>query len=297
MSSPAPVNSWVGVVAVSASVIIFGLAPPLARLAYDAGSNPVTLVEVRFLAASTMLLALLAWRRRRDRSPLGGAPIPLLLVIGIATAISSGGYMGAVEHIPASMASLLFYTFPIQVTFLAAALGQERLTALRLGAGAVCLVGVALAIGVAPVFPNLIGVAMALAAASGVATLIVLSAKAMQRMNQLAVQASSTLTALACFTIWLISSGGPAWPTTSMGWMALIVAALSSAVANIIFLFGLGKIGAGRAALLANLEPLTVLALAPLILNEHLTWLQLCGAGLVLAAITILPILEAQKRV
>ena len=82
-----------------------------------------------------------------------------------------------------------------------------------------------------------------------------------------------------------------------MGWIALMVAALSSAVANIIFLFGLGKIGAGRAALLANLEPLTVLALAPVILNEHLTWLQLAGAGLVLAAITILPILETQKRV
>lgn len=296
MSSPARSNSWVGVAAVSLSVIVFGLAPPLARLAYDAGSNPVTLVVVRFLAASTMLLLLLAWRRRRDRSPLGRAPVSLLLVIGIATAISSGGYMGAVEHIPAGMASLLFYTFPIQVTFLAAALGQERLTALRLGAGAVCLVGVALAIGVAPVFPNLIGVAMALSAASGVATLIVLSAKAMQRMNQLAVQASSTLIALVFFMIWLASSGGPAWPTTSMGWAALMVAALSSAVANIIFLYGLGKIGAGRAALLANLEPLTVLALAPLILNEHLTWLQLAGAGLVLAAITILPILESRKR-
>lgn len=296
MSSPARSNSWVGVAAVTSSVIVFGLAPPLARLAYDAGSNPVTLVEVRFLAASTMLLLLLAWRRRRDRSPLGRAPIPLLLVIGIATAISSAGYMGAVEHIPAGMASLLFYTFPIQVTFLAGALGQERLTALRLGAGAVCLVGVALAIGVAPVFPNLIGVAMALSAASGVAVLIVLSAKAMQRMDQLAVQTSSTLIALFCFTVWLISSGGPAWPTTSMGWMALMVAALSSAIANILFLFGLGKIGAGRAALLANLEPLTVLALAPLILNEHLTWLQFAGAGLVLAAITILPILESQKR-
>jgi drug/metabolite transporter (DMT)-like permease len=41
---------------------------------------------------------------------------------------------------------------------------------------------------------------------------------------------------------------------------------------------------------------LTVLALAPLILNEHMTWLQLAGAGLVLSAITILPILESQKR-
>ena len=297
MSNPATTNSWVGVVAVSLSVIVFGLAPPLARLAYDAGSDPVTLVVVRFLAASAMLLALLAWRRRRDRSPLGRAPIPLLLLIGIATAISSGGYMGAVEHIPAGMASLLFYTFPILVTFLASALGQERLTALRLGAGAVCLIGVALAIGVAPVMPNPIGVVMALAAAGGVATLIVLSAKAMQAMNQLAVQACSAVTALACFTIWLILSGGPSWPATSTGWIALMVAALSSAIANIIFLFGLGKIGPGRAALLANLEPLVVLALAPLLLNEHLTWLQLCGAGLVLAAITILPILETRKRV
>jgi drug/metabolite transporter (DMT)-like permease len=51
--------------------------------------------------------------------------------------------MASVELIQAGMASLLFYTFPILVTLLAWALGQESLTLARLGAGAVCLVGVA----------------------------------------------------------------------------------------------------------------------------------------------------------
>ncbi len=137
---------------------------------------------------------------------------------------------------------------------------------------------------------------MALSAAAGAAAMMVLGARAMQRMNQLAVQTCTTLFACGCFTIWIVLSGGPAWPTGSLGWMALVGASLSSAIANIIFLYGVGKLGAGRAALLANLEPLTVLALAPLILNEHLTWLQLVGAGLVLTAITILPVWETRKR-
>ncbi len=296
MTSVARSKTLVGVAAVIAAAIIFGLAPPLARLSYDAGSNPVTLVGLRFATAAGVLILLLMWRNRRLSTPIGRAPILTLVVIGFATALASGGYMASVELIPAGMASLLFYTFPIQVTFLAWALGEERLTLARLAAGAVCLLGVALAIGVAPVFPNLTGVAMALAAAGGVATLIALSAKIMQRMDQLAVQTVSTLIALACFTIWLIAAGGPSWPTGGMGWTALIGAAISSALANILFLFGVGRIGAGRAALLANLEPLTVLALAPLLLDEHLTATQLFGAGLVLAAITILPILEARKH-
>ena len=296
MNSPSQKKIWIGTIAVIGAAIAFGVALPLARLAYEAGSNPATLVEIRFLIAIILLSFLIHRRRTRLPALTSHAPLITLLIVGLASALASGGYMASVELIPAGMASLLFYTFPIQVTLLAWALRQEPLTAARLIAGSFCLVGVGLAIGVAPVLPNLLGVALALIAAAGVATLIVLSARIMRVMDQLVVQASSTLIATFCFTIWMVSTGGPAWPTGTIGWVALLGSAGISAIANICFLTALGWIGPGRAALLTNLEPVTVLALAPLLLNEHLSALQLAGAALVLATITILPAWESRTR-
>ena len=55
--------------------------------------------------------------------------------------------------------------------------------------------------------------------------------------------------------------------------------------AVVLYLQGIRGLGPSQAAVVSTLEPLFTIVLAWLVLGQHLSWLQLAGAALVLAGV------------
>jgi probable blue pigment (indigoidine) exporter len=67
-------------------------------------------------------------------------------------------------------------------------------------------------------------------------------------------------------------------------WPVLVAGSLGAALPTVLYVLGIRRIGAPRAAILAMIEPLTGVTLAALLLGEGLQPIQALGGALILAA-------------
>ena len=74
-------------------------------------------------------------------------------------------------------------------------------------------------------------------------------------------------------------------PATREGWIAFTAVPVVYSVGLICFFIAVGAMGAVRASLFMNLEPIAAIILGFTLLGQVLTPLQLLGAGLVVSAI------------
>jgi drug/metabolite transporter (DMT)-like permease len=271
-----------GLAASLIAVVAFAALSIFATLAARAGVPLGTLLPIRFGLAAAVLLVTAARRgdlpRRRD------AALAFLLGAGLFAG-QAAAFLAAVRRIDAPLAAALLYTYPALVTVGAIALGRERLrtrTAVALG-----LVGTGTAIALAAggvAGSDTVGLILALAAAAGYATYLLLADGILRRIHPFA------LAGLVCLGAALASlgaadlDGGLRFGFGLDGWMWLAaVGVISTALPQGAFLLGVHHLGATRASLVATLEPLVTAAIAIAVLGSTIGPWQACGAGLVVA--------------
>jgi len=99
----------------------FGLITSLAKLTYDEGASPPTVVFFRLLSGSLLMGVLSAWTHRKKLHPAKIKPkvsntwtvAVLVGVTGISISVMSLGYLGSVKYIPVSLSVLPFFHLPI----------------------------------------------------------------------------------------------------------------------------------------------------------------------------------------
>jgi drug/metabolite transporter (DMT)-like permease len=85
-------------------------------------------------------------------------------------------------------------------------------------------------------------------------------------------------------------AGQPLDPGTvpSAAWPGLVaIGFVASFLAIQTFYAGARRLGAAQAALVSTVEPVYIVVLAALVLDQHLTPIQLVGAGLILVGVVI----------
>ena len=272
-----------GLLAALFSACLYAVATLSAALAYDAGSNPATVIWIRFLFSSTTLfLVALALRRRlrparRDWLPLVG--------VALGAFGTTNGYLTSVAFIPVSLAVLIFYTFPLVVGIAEPLIQRRRVGARVLLCSLVAFAGLALALG--PSFDSLDWRGILLAAVASGAALIAFLAT-----GKLSPQAdsigSSALTLFACFLgmcLVLPLTSSFSLPQATIGWLGLAAAAVLFMAAYFLQLLALRLAPAGPVALIFNVEPALTVVLAWLILSTSLNLVQAIGVALVIAAL------------
>ena len=278
-----------------ASGAAFGAMAIFAKLAYGQGATVGTVLAVRFtLAAALFWLLMLRTGGVRELRSLPRRDIRAGLALGACGyAIQSGCYFAALEHIEASLLSLLLYTFPAMVAAAAVVLGRERMTPRRLTALALASSGLVLVLagaGAGSAGLDAIGVALGLSAAVVYSAYILVSDGVVGRMSP------AVLSALVCSgaAVSLITGSAalgqlrPAEVSTAgWGWLACI-AVVSTVVAISFFFAGLRRVGPTAASILATVEPLVTVLLAFLVFGETLGAVQIAGGTLVLAAVVVL---------
>ncbi len=278
--------------------------PVLAKLLYRHSElAPLEIASWRFLLA-TPLVWLYLWARRPPWRRYGGPRVPrrhLLLLGAIYSAASLLAFLG-LREIPASLYTILFYTYPLLVALLARLLGT------RLGRGgwlalALTSLGVLLVLvpdlgGLRPEGATLRGMAIALANAT-VAALYFLASKHylrnLRESDDLARAVGWTMLTIAILMLVVSLFVGLRAPASAASAVLLLALAVSATALPILALnIGIQRLGAAHAAIIAMMEPFLTLLLAAFLLSETLQALQWLGGALILLSVLALEIRNAR---
>lgn len=255
----------------------------LSRLAFDAGTNALTVLAARFALVSAVFLFWLRLRRRPLQLPLRTALAAF--AIGAVFWLQTGGYLSAIAFIPVSLAVLLFYTYPLLTVLLVSVLERRRPDVVDSGAVLAALLGLALVLEVSLQSLHPLGVLFALSGACAGAVVLVWSRRVLGDADParvlLHMSAGGLVVALAVtpmFTGYAVTRG-------LAGHGALGAALVCFVLFYAAMFAGLGRIGPVRTAIVMNLEPPVTIVLAVVLLGERMTGVQLVGAGLVVVSI------------
>jgi drug/metabolite transporter (DMT)-like permease len=257
----------------------------LANLAYDGGTNTVTLQLVRFTLVIAALSAYVTWKRQSWR--LSGKVLALALALGVLQGFSSFTYVGSLRYIPTSLAVIIVFTYPSLVSLLAHLAGDERLSRRRGAALALSFAGLAIAFELSLKGLDLLGVGMAVAASVSFAVTLVWSGRLMKRTSAVAVWFHMGIVNLVLLATIGVLGRSLAWPVTNLGWIGMFGMALAFTFGFIGFGAALYLIGPSLSAILNNLEPVVAVVLSILVLREPFGPWQVIGGSLVMAGVML----------
>lgn len=277
---------------VVASSACFATLAVLTRLAYAEGGRPLPLLSWRFAIAAALMMVLLA-ARQRDALVRGLRDLPRYAALSLTGyGAASICFFFSLQHITASVATVLLYAYPAIVAVAEAVLDRKRMSASRWGTIGLAFIGCALAAGVldAKIIVDLTGVLLALGAALGYALFTVLSDRLVGERPRLVLMAYTfALSAIGVGLITVIAGESLSplgWSPTL--WVVLgLMVLLPTYAAVMLFLRGVHELGASRAALVSTMEPVFTVALAIIVLGERLTVAQSVGAVMVVAGIAL----------
>jgi drug/metabolite transporter (DMT)-like permease len=276
-----------GVALIALSAAFFGSLAVFGKFADRMGIPLTELLAVRFSAAALILWGLglvrrerLWWGRRSAGFVLMG-----LLYVGQAAA-----YFTSLKTIPAAVTSILLYLYPALVMLMAAAFLGERLTRVRVLALVIAGSGVFTVVnplGSGGGSIDSVGLLFGLSTAAIYATYILVGRALLRDVP--AVVATASIATTAGITLAVVGvAGGQLRPLNVGGWaLALSMAVVATAIPATMFLAGLARVGATRAAIISTLEPATTVVLATLMLGENLGPLRLVGGAMILTAAVV----------
>jgi len=289
---------YTGVALVLLSTLGFGLMPIFALFTFGEGVNVVTLLQLRFLFAALFLFAYL--RLRGEKIAVSRRELAMLFVLGgVLYACQSSFYFSSVRYIPASLAVLLLYTYPVFVALLSVVVDKEKLTVGTVLAMVLSTAGLTLILGASPTEVSPLGVLLALGAAVAYSIYIVLG-------NRVVKQLSPTITTafVALFASLSLSASGLAtdslhYHLTLHAWLTLMaIVAFSTIMAMLTLFRGLELIGPTKASILSMVEPLITFGFSALFFAERLTLTQLAGGvAVLLGAVLVIRAWEQVKDI
>jgi drug/metabolite transporter (DMT)-like permease len=263
------------------STVAYGSLPILAKIAFAAGVRTAGLLAWRFVGACA-LFSLLA----RGAPSLALGTRLTLWGLGVIFVANTICYFGALQSIPASTASLIFYAYPVIVTLLSAALGLDRLTLRGVGAAFMVVSGCAITAGAVAGSPR--GIVLALATAFIYASYVMLGSRFAAGIPSETVSLHVTQACALIFLPLALLRGGLVLPSAPAAWGTVAVLTVFCTVVPIrAFLAGLARVGPARAAVVSSLEVLVTISLAAAVLHERIGPRQWAGGALILGGVLL----------
>ncbi len=273
----------VGIAIALAAAAGFALANTSASVAYQGGSNALTVAATRFLVPTA---ALIVWLRVSGVSlVLPQRDALAAIALGVVTALYTWALLRSFSSIPFALAILIFYLFPLMAAVIVAGFGWEKFSWKTGAAIVLALAGLALALDVRGGNLNTEGVALAFLAAAGLAVVIAVSSRVFGSGDARPLTLYMAATASVVLFIVCAGSGGFAWPHTASGWIGFAAAAALYGFAMIAFFIAITMIGPVRASLLSYADAVISAGLGVVVLGQALTLIQIGGITLVILAL------------
>lgn len=283
-----------GYLLVAASAVTFSAKGIVAKLIYANGVDPVTLLAIRFsLALPLFWLTLYFYPSEKTgiKDLLILAASGLLGLYGAALADFYG-----LRYIDASLERIILYSYPAMVVVWAALFFKERLGTRKIASIIMTYAGLMLAL---KVFGGILsadirtGAILVLFSALIYSFSYIITEALSKRVSGVKISTytmtAATFAFLGTWRFETIPSGAGTWG------LLVVLAVLCTYVPVLTIALGIKRIGAGRAAIVGFIGPVSTAILAYLILGEKLDRVQLAGMAIVLAGVLVIST-EGRKK-
>ena len=297
-----PAHPVVGYAMVAIAATLFAINGTVSKVILGSGIDAAQLTEVRcagaLLGLTLIALATRPWSLRLRREEL-----PLIVALGVGgLALVQWSYFFAIHRVAIGIALVIQFVGPILVALWARFVYGEQVRARIWVALALALTGLLLIVEVWQTNrPNAAGLAAAAFAAVTYAAYILLAEEGVRRRDAISLSAWGFLFATVFWSLlapwWnfpgervedrvsllgnLASSHLPIWAL--MAWMVV----LGTIVPFALVVAALQRISATRAGITAMLEPVVAIVIAWAWLGESLDPVQLSGAAVTLAGVSL----------
>jgi len=276
------------------SAIGFGTVPILALFAYAGGINVITLLFLRFTLASVLLFLYILLTKRKitlNKKKI----INIFIMGGIFYSVFSFCYFSAIKYIPASLAVLIFYTYPFITAVISSFFLNMKLTKKVIGAILVSFIGLIFVLGKTSSDIVLIGIFLAFGAALSYSVYTLFGDHILKDIPLLTTIAMVCLfAALSFLTVGLVSNNVQ-FNFTSNSWLLVIGIAVVSMLGFLAFFQGIKMTSPTSISVLSMIEPLVTIILSIIFFNDILNFYQIIGTILVLGG-SVLVVLSVRER-
>ena len=239
------------------------------------------IVLFRTLIGGILLTAIVILRGGFDRSAVRAEAIPLLCG-GAALGLNWIALFQAYQLLNVSLATLIYYVGPMLVLVLSPILFREKLNSTRIAAalvvalGLICISGSITRSGM-----SVRGLAVAIVSALFYATLIVFN-KRIVRTGGLQTAAIELDVAFVVVLVYVLLTAGLPVPQKHEIPALMILGAVNTGLAYLLYFSGLQKIPGQSVALLSYIDPVSALFFAAVFLQEAMSPVQILGAVLII---------------
>ena len=279
-------DRFFGVFLIVLSALFSSTLAIFACLAYQAGTNPITLLFLRFSIAA--ILMILVMTLQGIGFPRGRLLIVLIAMGGFFYVSLSLSFFTALTMAPAGLCVILLYLYPSFVTLLAAVFLRKPVTTFHVVALLLSFMGIVCMVGLDSSKGQILGFLLAIVAALGFAIFLVLVRKPILEAGTFSVTTVVTLSAGIVFG-GIAAVKGVKFPVTTAGWAyAVAVALIPTALAFLTLFAGLKRIEPSNAAIILTMDPVIAVVLATVILGETMTPVKILGGMMILSAVILL---------
>jgi drug/metabolite transporter (DMT)-like permease len=253
---------------------------------------PLTLVLMRVALAAIILLPILRIYRIRFPASLSGWQ-PFFVVALFNNVLPFSLIVIGQTYIPSGLASILNATTPLFTVVVMAAAGEEKLYARRVAGVVVGLIGVIILRGQDLGFQTSqgVGIVLCLAAAFSYGLAALVARRKLSKSPPLATATFQLIASSLMMTIIAAVFERP-WQLPMPGaatWLAMVgLAALSTALAYIVFFQILRRSGSTNVMLVTLLIPVTAILLGYLVLGESIFLREIIGALVIASALLLI---------
>jgi len=281
-----------GYLLIAASSVIWGTMGIFGKLAFAQGVDPVTLTALRILISSVTVLVPLAFFKRKLLK-IEGKDLPQLIVFGVfAVALQRMAYFYTVDLTTATIAAIMFYTYPIFVTAYASIFLKEKATPSTIIAITLAFLGVALVVKAYEISwlnANLLGLAFGMLTSILFALYFFMAKKLREHYtNWTLLVYGDGIGAVVLIPALFYSSSQIVNYPLHLWYLILVIAWLPSLIAYLLFSYALKYVKSAKGSVLSVIEPLSAAVFSSTILGETFEYLQLIGILLALTGILLL---------
>lgn len=283
-----PQYSKLGTFLLIISATAFALMAIFAKYAYALQINTSTLLSLRFLIASVVMWLVVFFMKVSPRIEKK----QLLALFGLGAlgyGLMSTFFFSAVKLVPASIAAILLYMYPVIVTILSAWINREAVTKYKIISLLISTTGLVMVVGVVFEGINTRGVFYGIMAAVIYSFYIIISNKLVRKLDPVIAAAYVITSAAVAFNIIGWAMGTVNIAINLQGWLTIIgIAVVSTVIAILTFFQGLKLVGPSKASIISSMEPVVTAIVACLLFSEMLTLVQIIGGGLVIGAVILI---------
>jgi drug/metabolite transporter (DMT)-like permease len=263
----------------------------LAKLAYASGLGTEQTLAFRFLLATIGMWMLATLIGQNPLRLTRNQMVTLLALGGLVYTAQALTYFIALRSLHASLVVLIAYIYPSLVVVAGWVFLRRSVSLWHWVALAASFAGVAMLVGGAHfqlAWPLVWPLLLAIASPMIYTGYILIGERVMSSLPAVAASAVIMSGAAVAFCLLAALNHELALPRNANGWAVGVgIALFPTMVAISLFMAGLPRVGAARAALLSTVEPVITVLLAVVLLGDRLSVIQVMGGVLVLLAVIV----------